>query len=139
MRAAGTDSARSWISVEPGTVALLDELHAGGTHLAIRSNANSTSATRCAVAVLPAPNVHAAVAPGATGHHFTGVDGLRAFPTGLAHRKVAATSARVGGSAPGRDTVIAAQRAANKVTADSPAVPMARSAARCEPPNSRDR
>ena len=30
---------RSWISVEPGTVELLDELHAGGTRLALLSNA----------------------------------------------------------------------------------------------------
>jgi putative hydrolase of the HAD superfamily len=29
----------SWISVEPGTVDLIDELHAGGTRLAILSNA----------------------------------------------------------------------------------------------------
>jgi putative hydrolase of the HAD superfamily len=30
---------RSWISVEPGTVELLDQLHAGGTRLALLSNA----------------------------------------------------------------------------------------------------
>jgi putative hydrolase of the HAD superfamily len=30
---------RSWISVEPGTIELLDELHAGGTRLALLSNA----------------------------------------------------------------------------------------------------
>ena len=30
---------RSWISVEPGTVELLDQLHAGGTRLAVLSNA----------------------------------------------------------------------------------------------------
>ena len=30
---------RSWISVEPGTVELLDRLHAGGTRLALLSNA----------------------------------------------------------------------------------------------------
>jgi putative hydrolase of the HAD superfamily len=30
---------RSWISVEPGTVDLLDQLHAGGTRLALLSNA----------------------------------------------------------------------------------------------------
>ena len=30
---------RSWISVEPGTVQLLDELHAGGTRIALLSNA----------------------------------------------------------------------------------------------------
>jgi putative hydrolase of the HAD superfamily len=30
---------RSWISVEPGTVGLLSELHAGGTRLALLSNA----------------------------------------------------------------------------------------------------
>ncbi|MDQ1547369.1 MAG: putative hydrolase of the superfamily [Actinomycetota bacterium] len=30
---------RSWISVEPGTVELLDELHAGGTRVALLSNA----------------------------------------------------------------------------------------------------
>jgi putative hydrolase of the HAD superfamily len=37
---------RSWISVEPGTVDLLGELHDGGTRLALLSNAASTSATR---------------------------------------------------------------------------------------------
>ncbi|MFT4029190.1 MAG: HAD family phosphatase [Protaetiibacter sp.] len=30
---------RSWISVEPGTVRLIEELHAGGTRLALLSNA----------------------------------------------------------------------------------------------------
>ena len=30
---------RSWISVEPGTIELLDQLHAGGTRLALLSNA----------------------------------------------------------------------------------------------------
>jgi putative hydrolase of the HAD superfamily len=30
---------RSWISVEPGTIGLLSELHAGGTRLALLSNA----------------------------------------------------------------------------------------------------
>lgn len=116
---------RSWISVEPGTVALLDELHAGGTRMAILSNAGfdfgdplrrgpfgryfervfvSAELGRLkpnadiyqhvarelgigfdAFVFIDnkAPNVDAAVALGATGHHFTGVDGLRAFLTGL--------------------------------------------------------
>ena len=117
---------RSWISVEPGTVALLDELHAGGTRMAILSNAGFdfgdpfrrapygryfervfVSAEIGKLKPHPdvyehvarelgigfdafvfvdnkAPNVDAAVALGATGHHFTGVDGLRAFLEGLA-------------------------------------------------------
>ena len=32
---------RSWISVEPGTVELLEELHAGGTRVALLSNAGA--------------------------------------------------------------------------------------------------
>jgi putative hydrolase of the HAD superfamily len=117
---------RSWISVEPGTIALLDELHAGGTRLAILSNAGFDFGDPLRRAPFgryfervfvsaelgllkphadvyehvarelgigfdafvfidnKAPNVDAAVALGATGHHFTGVDGLRAFLTGLA-------------------------------------------------------
>jgi putative hydrolase of the HAD superfamily len=117
---------RSWISIEQGTVALLDELHAGGTRLAILSNAGFDFGDpfrrspfgryfeRVFVSAElgklkthadvyehvarelgigfdafvfidnKAPNVDAAVALGATGHHFTGVDGLRAFLTGLA-------------------------------------------------------
>ena len=117
---------RSWISIEPGTVALLDELHAGGTRLAILSNAGYDFGDPLRRAPFgryfeqvfvsaelgklkphadvyehvarelgigfdafvfidnKAPNVDAAVALGATGHHFTGVEGLRAFLTGLA-------------------------------------------------------
>jgi putative hydrolase of the HAD superfamily len=117
---------RSWISVEQGTVALLDELHAGGTRLAILSNAGVDFGDPLRRAPYgryfervfvsaelgklkphadiyehvarelgigfdafvfvdnKAPNVDAAVALGATGHHFTGVEGLRAFLTGLA-------------------------------------------------------
>ncbi len=117
---------RSWISVEPGTVTLLEELHAGGTRLAILSNAGfdfgdplrgapySRYFERVFVSAElgllkphadiyehvahelgigfdafvfidnKAPNVDAAVALGATGHHFTSVEGLRAFLTGLA-------------------------------------------------------
>lgn len=117
---------RSWISIEQGTVALLDELHAGGTRLAILSNAGFDFGDpfrrspfgryfeRIFVSAElgklkphadvyehvarelgigfeafvfidnKAPNVDAAVALGATGHHFTGVEGLRVFLTGLA-------------------------------------------------------
>jgi putative hydrolase of the HAD superfamily len=117
---------RSWISVEPGTVALLDELHAGGTRMAILSNAGYDFGdplrrapygryfervfVSAELGLLKphadvyqhvarelgigfdafvfidnkAPNVDAAVALGATGHHFTAVDGLREFLTGLA-------------------------------------------------------
>jgi putative hydrolase of the HAD superfamily len=116
---------RSWISVEPGTVALLEELHAGGTRMAILSNAGfdfgdplrrapySRYFERVFVSAElgllkphadiyekvaddlgigfdafvfvdnKAPNVDAAVALGATGHHFTSVDGLREFLTAL--------------------------------------------------------
>ncbi len=112
---------RSWISVDPGTVTLLEELHAGGTRMAILSNAGFdfgdplrrapysryfervfVSAELGKLKPHPdvyehvarelgiefdafvfidnkAPNVEGAVALGATGHHFTGVDGLRAF------------------------------------------------------------
>jgi putative hydrolase of the HAD superfamily len=117
---------RSWISVEPGTIALLEELHAGGTRLAILSNAGYDFGdplrrapygrffeqvfVSAELAMLKphadvyehvarelgigfdefvfvdnkAPNVDGAVALGATGHHFTGVDELRAFLTALA-------------------------------------------------------
>jgi putative hydrolase of the HAD superfamily len=117
---------RSWISVEPGTVDLLGELHDGGTRLAMLSNAGfdfGDPFRRAPFAVYferifvsaelgllkPDPavyrkiaselgitmeqmvfvdnkaiNVDAAVAIGATGHHFTGVSGLRAFLTSLA-------------------------------------------------------
>lgn len=117
---------RSWISIEPGTVALLEELHAGGTRLAILSNAGFDFGdplrrapygryfervfVSAELGLLKphadiyehvarelgigfdafvfidnkAPNVDAAVALGATGHHFTGVEGLRDFLTGLA-------------------------------------------------------
>ncbi|MEO5921877.1 MAG: HAD-IA family hydrolase [Pseudolysinimonas sp.] len=117
---------RSWISVEPGTVELLDELHAGGTRMAILSNAGFDFGdplrrapygryfervfVSAELGMLKPhadvyehvagelgigfdafvfidnkePNVDAAVALGATGHHFTGVDGLREFLMGLA-------------------------------------------------------
>ena len=117
---------RSWVSVEPGTVELLDELHRGGTRLALLSNAgfdfgdpfrNAPTAaffervfvsaelgllkpdaavyhrvadelgietSQMVFVDNKAVNVDGAVATGATGHHFTGVDGLRAFLTSLA-------------------------------------------------------
>lgn len=117
---------RSWISVEPGTVTLLEELHAGGTRLAILSNAGYDFGDPLRRAPFgryfervfvsaelgklkpnadvyqhvadelgigfddfvfidnKKPNVDGAVALGATGHHFTGVEGLREFLTGLA-------------------------------------------------------
>lgn len=117
---------RSWISVEPGTIELLGELHDGGTRLAMLSNAGfdfgdpfryapfSTYFERIFVSaelglLKPDPavyqkvaqelgitmeqmifvdnkpvNVDAAVALGATGHHFTDVRPLRAFLASLA-------------------------------------------------------
>jgi putative hydrolase of the HAD superfamily len=117
---------RSWFTIEPGTVDLLAELHAGGTRLALLSNAGFdfgspfryspigafferifVSAEMDALkpdpaiylevaaelGVTPAElvfvdnksvNTDAAAALGVTAHHFTGVDGLRAFLTDLA-------------------------------------------------------
>jgi putative hydrolase of the HAD superfamily len=112
---------RSWWSVEPGTLDLIEELHRGGTRLAILSNAGfdfSSPFRRSPMAtffervfvsaemdyVKPDPaiylevaaelgismdhmifidnkkiNTDAALALGATTHHFTGVEGLDAF------------------------------------------------------------
>ncbi|MCU1534721.1 MAG: hypothetical protein JWR53_1202 [Glaciihabitans sp.] len=117
---------RSWFTIEPGTVDLLAELHAGGTRLALLSNAGFdfgspfryspigafferifVSAEMDALKPDPAiylevaaelgvtpdelvfvdnksVNTDAAAALGVTAHHFTGVDGLRAFLTDLA-------------------------------------------------------
>jgi len=117
---------RSWISVEPGTIDLLAELHDGGTRIAMLSNAGfdfgdpfrrapfSVFFERVFVSaelglLKPDPavyfkvadelgitmeqmifvdnkavNVEAAVALGATGHHFIEVPPLRAFLTSLA-------------------------------------------------------
>ena len=117
---------RGWISVEPGTVDLLHELHRGGTRMALLSNAGFdfgdplrrapysqyfervfVSAELGMLKPHPdvyrhvarelgigfgefvfvdnkAPNVEGAVALGATGHVFVGVEELREFLEGLA-------------------------------------------------------
>jgi putative hydrolase of the HAD superfamily len=117
---------RGWLSVEPGTVELLDRLHRGGTRTALLSNAGfdfgdplrrapySQHFERVFVSaelgmLKPHPdvyrhvaaelgigfdrfvfvdnkavNVEGAVALGATGHVFVGVDELRAFLESLA-------------------------------------------------------
>ena len=122
---------RSWISVEPGSIDILHDLAAGGTRLALLSNAgfdfgdafrySPTGALFERVFVSaelgllkPDPeiyrhvvrelgiepsqmvfidnkkvNVEGAESIGATGHHFTGVDGLRAFLTTLSEGSAA--------------------------------------------------
>ena len=117
---------RSWISVEPGSIDILHALHAGGTRLALLSNAGFDfgDAFRFApfsqyfeqvfvsaelgllkpdpeiyrhvareLGIEPAEmvfvdnklaNVEGAESIGVTGHHFTGVEGLRAFLASLA-------------------------------------------------------
>jgi putative hydrolase of the HAD superfamily len=117
---------RSWWSVEPGTLDLIEELHEGGTRLAMLSNAGFDFASPFRTspmaaffervflsaemdAIKPDPaiylevagelgiaidrmvfidnkslNTDAAAALGVTAHHFTSVDGLRAFLTSLA-------------------------------------------------------
>jgi putative hydrolase of the HAD superfamily len=116
----------SWITVEPGTIDLIAELHAGGTRVALLSNAGFDFAgpfrfspmaqffermfvsaemsdlkpdpsiyleVADELGITPAQmvfidnktiNTDAAAALGATVHHFTTVDGLRAFLTVLA-------------------------------------------------------
>lgn len=122
---------RSWISVEPGSIDLLDELHQGGTRLALLSNAGfdyGDAFRRApfgryfeqvfvsaelgmvkpdpqiyrhvadALGITPAEmvfidnkkvNVEGAESIGVTGHHFTGVDPLRAFLGSLAEGSAA--------------------------------------------------
>jgi putative hydrolase of the HAD superfamily len=117
---------RSWISVEPGSIDILHDLHAGGTRLALLSNAGFDfgDAFRFApfgryfdqvfvsaelgllkpdpeiyrhvareLGIEPAAmvfvdnkkvNVDGAESIGVTGHHFVGVEALRAFLTTLA-------------------------------------------------------
>jgi putative hydrolase of the HAD superfamily len=117
---------RSWISVEPGTVELIDRLHQGGTRIALLSNAGFDFSSpfrfspmaQCfermfvsaeMLSLKPEPeiylevarelaidpqqlvfvdnrrvNVEGAEAVGIRAHHFTGVDGLRAFLESLA-------------------------------------------------------
>jgi putative hydrolase of the HAD superfamily len=117
---------RSWISVDPETVEVLEQLHAGGTRMALLSNAGfdfgdpfrrapwarhfervfvsaELGMIKPDAAVFEhvaqelgigfaqfvfvdnkAVNVDGAVALGATGHVFTGADGLRAFLLALA-------------------------------------------------------
>lgn len=112
---------RSWISVEPGSIDILHDLHRGGTRMALLSNAGfdfGDPFRRAPFAVYfeqvfvsaelgllkPDPqiyrhiarelgidpsemvfvdnkkeNVEGAESIGVTGHHFTGVQGLRAF------------------------------------------------------------
>jgi putative hydrolase of the HAD superfamily len=122
---------RSWVSVEPGSVDILQELRDGGTRIALLSNAgfdfgdpfrySPTGALFERVFVSaelgmlkPDPeiyrhvvrelgiepsqmvfidnkkvNVEGAESIGATGHHFTGVEGLRAFLTTLSEGSAA--------------------------------------------------
>jgi len=117
---------RGWISLEPAVIDIIEQLHAGGTRVALLSNAGFDFAgpfryspmsrffERMFVSaemgtVKPDPaiyrevadqlgisvrdmvfidnkaeNTDAAAALGATVHHFTGPDGLRAFLEGLA-------------------------------------------------------
>jgi putative hydrolase of the HAD superfamily len=117
---------RSWISVEPGTIDLIDRLHRGGTRIALLSNAGFDFSSpfrfspmaQCfermfvsaeMLSLKPDPgiylevarelavepeqlvfvdnklgNVEGARALGIVAHHFTGVDGLRAFLESLA-------------------------------------------------------